>query len=113
MVTRGTAAKPAPVNIFTVSGTWLAFVSPDKSVWRPDGSFLGYIQGDDLFDTAGIYVGSVQQGILVYVEERRSIIANVAANAPAVFPGYPGVPSPTLIRPLAPGDTLEGRLAIR
>lgn len=91
----------APLYLFSDRGEWLAFVHVDKTVWRPDGFFIGYIIDGDLFDPKGGYIASVtDRGTLFYSAEKSTRLACPPFPSPPVFPGYPGVPAPSLIAPL-------------
>lgn len=95
--------------IYSVSGTWIAFETPEHLIWRPDGSLLGHRVSDDVFTLEGTYLGSVVSSIFTWMEERAKLRIP-RAEAPIAFPGYPGLPDPSFIRPLQPGETLEAKL---
>jgi hypothetical protein len=102
---RGGATWP----IFSISGTWIAFVTSDNLVWRPDSTLWGHRIHDDVFTLEGSYVGTIAAGIFTRLEDRAETRIP-RAEAPIRFPGYPGLPEPSLVRLLQPGETLESKL---
>ena len=97
--------------VFSLTGTWIAFVTPDKLVWRPDSVLLGHLIGDDVFTAAGDYLGTIQGGLFSRLEDR-AVIKRARFETQFDVPGYPGLPAPSLIRPVQPGETLEAKLVV-
>jgi hypothetical protein len=95
--------------IFSISGTWIAFVTPDNLVWKPDSTLWGHRIHDDVYTLEGSYIGTIAAGIFTRLEDRAETRIP-RAEAPIRFPGYPGLPEPSLVRPLQPGETLESKL---
>jgi len=107
----GDAAAPPNTPIYSVTGQWIAFVTPDNRVWRPDSCLLGHLVNCDLFSVSGSYLGTVSNGVLSRISERTMLVQSLP-DTPVTVPGYPGIPQPTLIRPLAPGETLEQKISV-
>jgi len=97
--------------IFSVTGSWIAFITPDNLVWRPDASLIGHVVDNNIFSQSGTYLGTVTDNVLTWLDVF-SDRTNLRPDAPIDFPGYPGLPEPSLIRPLQPGETLEAKLLV-
>jgi len=104
-------ASQAPQAVFSVTGTWIGFVTSDRLYWRPDSVLIGHVVGDDVFTLTGSYVGTMQCGVFARFEERAEM-THPRQLGEVVVPGYPGLPAPSLIRPLQPGETLEAKLIV-
>lgn len=96
----------APRPIFSASGTWLAFVTDDNLVWRPDVHLLGHVVHGNVFTTAGTYVGTIEGNVLTWHVEKAGISVP-RPDVPVNVPGYPGLPAPNFIRAAAPGSLLD------
>ncbi len=92
--------------IFSASGTWLAFVTPDNLVWRPDIKRVGHMVNDDIFSDSGAYLGTIEGNVLTWYQERSTVVCP-RADVPVDVPGYPGLPAPNLIRASAPGASID------
>lgn len=88
-------------DLFSVNGQWMAFVTADNSVWTPTGTLVGRVVRDDIFDQNGVYIGTINGERMEFLDDRRlAREPSIEPASPTIFPGYPGVPSPTLIRPM-------------
>jgi hypothetical protein len=100
------AEPPARRNLFSSNGQWIAFITGDDAVWTPTGTLIGRAVNDDVFGHDGVYLGTINGDRLEFCEERRLTRAGTEPSSPSTFPGYPGVPTPTLIRPAQKVSTL-------
>jgi len=105
MIEYGFTPPSGPRPIFSSSGTWLAFVTPDNLVWRPDVSLIGHVVGMDVFSNGGAYLGTIDGNVLTWFQERSSLHIP-RADVPISVPGYPGLPQPNLIRSLGPSEVI-------
>jgi len=106
------AGQQAHVPIFSITGQWIAFVTPDCRVWRPDSNLLGHIVDGNVYSVSGEYVGTLSNGVMSRLADRSGTKCPLP-DSPVLVPGYPGIPEPSLIRPLAPGETLQEKLLFR
>lgn len=96
----------APRAIFSASGTWLAFVTEDNLVWRPDIQLVGHVVQESIFSSAGAYIGTIEGNVLAWHEEK-SGIEIPRPNVPINVPGYPGLPAPNLLRAVSPNRLID------
>lgn len=96
----------APRAIFSASGTWLAFVTPDNLVWRPSVELVGHVVYENVFTSAGAYVGTIEGNVLTWHADKAAI-EMPRPDVPVTVPGYPGLPPPNLLRAVGPGQLLD------
>lgn len=101
----------ATTPIYSLTGQWIAFVTPDNRVWRPDSELLGHLVDGNVYNLSGAYVGTISHGVLSRLAGRSGMNMPLPVT-PVVVPGYPGIPEPSHIRPLAPGETLLEKLIV-
>ena len=90
-------------NLFSPNGEWIAFISQDDTVWTPTGDLIGRLAGEDIFGPDGVYLVTVVCDRVEFRDDRRGFTIPLSqASSPIVYPGYPGVPAPTLIQPRKP-----------
>ena len=102
----GMVHSGSPWPIFSASGTWLAFVTSDNLVWRPDIQLIGHIVHQDIFATNGAYLRTIDGNVLIWLHER-AVVSNPRLDVPIEVPGYPGLPQPSLLRAVGPGQFIE------